>query len=105
MRLAASGSSSTAPLSKPRFALLNQQGSLPFSRQLSTATVSKSRLLTPEERLEELTRLGITPYPRYSPPKVPLVEIGNIIKDYQDVLEDGSKDETKKVSISGMRSL
>ncbi|KAI8361486.1 lysyl-tRNA synthetase [Mortierella sp. GBAus27b] len=70
-------------------------------RQLSTATTSKSRLLTPEERLEDLKSLGVTPYPRYRPPTVPLVEVRHIIRDNQDVLENGTKDETKKVSISG----
>ncbi|KAG0367920.1 lysine--tRNA ligase-like protein [Gamsiella multidivaricata] len=70
------------------------------SQQHSTVT-SQSWILKPEARLEELSHLGITPYPRYQPPKVPLVQVRDVIAEYQDALENGTKDESKKVSISG----
>ncbi|KAG0374585.1 hypothetical protein BGX24_010219 [Mortierella sp. AD032] len=57
--------------------------------------------IKPEARLEELNRLGINPYPRYQAPKVPAVLVRNVIQEYEHKLENGTKDETKKVSICG----
>ncbi|KAG0001691.1 hypothetical protein BGZ79_004301 [Entomortierella chlamydospora] len=62
---------------------------------------SESWVVKPEVRLEELNSLSIKPYPRYQQPKVPAVQVKDIITDYQDTMESGTKDETKKVSVSG----
>ncbi|KAF9206127.1 hypothetical protein BGZ49_002954 [Haplosporangium sp. Z 27] len=71
-------------------------------RQLSTAaSSSESWVVKPEVRLEELNNLSIRPYPRYQSPKVPIVQVRDIIADYQDKIEAGTKDETKKLSING----
>ncbi|KAF9997530.1 hypothetical protein BGZ65_006895 [Modicella reniformis] len=88
-----------------RFSSQRHPSIAPFTpgvpRQLSTEATLEPWLVKPEERLEELSRLGITPYPRYKTPKIPIVDVQDIINDYQDVLENGTKDETKKVSING----
>jgi hypothetical protein len=73
-----------------------------YGRLLSTVATPESWTLKPEEQLEELNRLGITPYPRYRSPKVPITQVRDIVTEYQDVLKDGTKDESKKVSICGM---
>ncbi|KAF9181509.1 hypothetical protein BGZ50_005481 [Haplosporangium sp. Z 11] len=70
-------------------------------RSMSTAAPNESRTQTPEERLEELNRLKLTPYPRYQIPSVPVVQVRDVIADFQDVLENGTKDETKKITITG----
>lgn len=61
-------------------------------------------VVKPAARLEELNRLGLTPYPRYQAPKVPTVLVRDLIQEYDHRLENGTKDETKKVSICGKRS-
>ena len=61
-------------------------------------------LLKPEARLEELLRHGLTPYPRYLTPSIAAVPFKEIISEYQEVLENGSRDDTKKVSITGTES-
>lgn len=58
-------------------------------------------VVKPAARLEELNRLGLTPYPRYLAPKVPTVLVRDLIQEYDHRLENGTKDETKKVSICG----
>ncbi|KAG0061437.1 hypothetical protein BGZ89_011447 [Linnemannia elongata] len=58
-------------------------------------------VVKPAARLEELNRLGLTPYPRYQAPKVPTVLVRDLIQEYDHKLENGTKDETKKVSICG----
>ncbi|KAF9175904.1 hypothetical protein BGX21_010706 [Mortierella sp. AD011] len=65
------------------------------------ASSPESWVVKPEIRLEELNNLSIKPYPRYQQPKVPAVQVKDIITDYQDTMESGTKDETKKVSVSG----
>ncbi|KAF9113810.1 hypothetical protein BGX27_000780 [Mortierella sp. AM989] len=73
-----------------------------LSRQLSTVTSTpETWIVKPEARLEELKNLAIKPYPRYQPPKVPVVQVRDIISNYQDILENGTRDENKKVSVSG----
>lgn len=57
--------------------------------------------IKPAARLEELNRLGFTPYPRYQAPKVPAVLVRDVIQECEHKLENGTKDETKKVSICG----
>ncbi|KAG0198585.1 hypothetical protein BGX28_007974 [Mortierella sp. GBA30] len=70
-------------------------------RLMSTAGSNEPWLLKPEARLEELKHHGLTPYPRYQAPKIPVVPVRDIIAEYQNVLQDGTKDETKKVSVTG----
>ncbi|KAF9968195.1 hypothetical protein BGZ70_006018 [Mortierella alpina] len=68
---------------------------------MSTAASHEPWLLKPEARLEELHRHGLTPYPRYQAPTIAAVPVKEIISEYQEVLENGSRDDTKKVSITG----
>ncbi|KAF9377453.1 hypothetical protein CPB97_010194 [Podila verticillata] len=68
-------------------------------RLLSTAV--EPIPLKPAARLEELRRVGLTPYPRYQPPSIPLAPIRDLVAQYQDTMENGTKDLTKKYSISG----
>ncbi|KAI8602332.1 hypothetical protein EDD21DRAFT_442956 [Dissophora ornata] len=83
-------------------AKIAQQSPLRLGRQLSTAAdSSESWIVKPEDRIEELNRLGITPYPRYKNPSVPPVEVRDLITKYTEVLADGERDTTRSVSISG----
>ncbi|KAF9314495.1 hypothetical protein BG003_004113 [Podila horticola] len=56
--------------------------------------------LKPAARLEELRRVGLTPYPRYQPPSIPLAPIRDLVAQYEDTTENGTKDLTKKFSIN-----
>ncbi|KAF9586397.1 hypothetical protein BGW38_005674 [Lunasporangiospora selenospora] len=70
----------------------------------SQSTVGKAEPLdtrTPSSRLEELRHLGVTPYPRYQSPKTPAVLVKDLISQYQDRLENGTKDESVKITING----
>ncbi|KAG9070801.1 hypothetical protein KI688_008342 [Linnemannia hyalina] len=77
------------------------------ARTLATAAAGSGSaseghtVVKPAARLEELNRLGLTPYPRYQAPKVPTVLVRDLIQEYDHRLENGTKDETKKVSICG----
>ncbi|KAG0282617.1 hypothetical protein BGZ96_000305 [Linnemannia gamsii] len=83
------------------------QGTRVTQGRLLTTTVTtgpgsaEGHSIKPAARLEELNRLGITPYPRYQAPKVPTVLVRDVIQECERRLENGTKDETKKVSICG----
>ncbi|GJJ73666.1 lysyl-tRNA synthetase, class II [Entomortierella parvispora] len=55
----------------------------------------------PAVRLEELRQADIPAYPRYVAPKVPVTEIKHILAEYEGKIENGTKDESKKVTLSG----
>ncbi|KAF9427892.1 hypothetical protein BGZ94_003917 [Podila epigama] len=57
--------------------------------------------LKPAARLEELRRAGFDPYPRYQHPSIPIVPIRDVIATYEDTLDNGAKDLTKKISVTG----
>ncbi|KAF9930821.1 hypothetical protein BGZ67_005605 [Mortierella alpina] len=70
-------------------------------QHMSTAASHEPWLLKPEARLEELLRQGLTPYPRYQAPTIAVVPVKEIVAEYQEVLENGRRDNNKKVSITG----
>lgn len=72
----------------------------PMQVRLLSTTVEEVHL-KPAARLEELRRVGLTPYPRYQPPPIPLAPIRDLVAQYQDTTENGTKDLTKKFSING----
>ncbi|KFH71782.1 lysyl-tRNA synthetase [Podila verticillata NRRL 6337] len=82
---------------------------IPASRVLAKRAVQVRLLSTavepiplkPAARLEELRRVGLTPYPRYQPPSIPLAPIRDLVAQYQDTMENGTKVLTKKYSICG----
>ncbi|KAK3843986.1 MAG: hypothetical protein J3R72DRAFT_473586 [Linnemannia gamsii] len=82
------------------FSLRGTQGRT-LTTKVSAGAGPEGSSIKPEARLEELNRLGITPYPRYQAPKVPAVLVRNVIQEYEHKLENGTKDETKKISICG----
>ncbi|KAF9083427.1 hypothetical protein BGX23_011494 [Mortierella sp. AD031] len=82
------------------FSLQGTQGR-PLTTTITTGAGSEGLSAKPAARLEELNRLGITPYPRYQTPKVPAVLVPDIFREYDQKLENGAKDETKKVTICG----
>ncbi|KAG0305295.1 hypothetical protein BGZ98_004360 [Dissophora globulifera] len=57
--------------------------------------------MKPEERLEELSRHGITPYPRYTNPSENSVEVRDLIARYEDTLKAGERDTAQSVSTKG----
>ncbi|KAG0321455.1 hypothetical protein BGZ99_003926 [Dissophora globulifera] len=57
--------------------------------------------MKPEERLEELGRHGITPYPRYTNPSENSVEVRDLIARYEDTLKAGERDTAQSVSTKG----
>ncbi|KAF9211696.1 hypothetical protein BGZ59_007724 [Podila verticillata] len=73
---------------------------IPASRVLAKRAVQVRLLSTavepiplkPAARLEELRRVGLTPYPRYQPPSIPLAPIRDLVAQYQDTMENGTKD-------------
>ncbi|KAG0015991.1 hypothetical protein BGZ81_011436 [Podila clonocystis] len=71
----------------------------PMQVRLLSMAVAEAPL-KPTARLEELRRIGLTPYPRYQPPSIPLAPIRDLIAQYQDTTENGTKDLTKKFSIN-----
>ncbi|KAG0363168.1 hypothetical protein BG005_002683 [Podila minutissima] len=71
----------------------------PMQVRLLSTTVEEVHL-KPAARLEELRRVGLTPYPRYQPPPIPLAPIRDLVAQYQDTTENGTKDLTKKFSIN-----
>ncbi|KAF9924151.1 hypothetical protein FBU30_005819 [Linnemannia zychae] len=66
-----------------------------------TTALPDGHYVKPEVRLEELYRHGLTPYPRYQAPKIAAVPVRDIIQEYDQTMENGTKDETKKVTICG----
>ncbi|KAF9961683.1 hypothetical protein BGZ72_002515 [Mortierella alpina] len=99
------GAGSRTSLAK-RLSTTSNVTTLPSSRAangqpMSTAASHEPWLMKPEARLEELHRHGLTPYPRYQAPSIAIVPVKEIISEYQEVLENGSRDDTKKVSITG----
>ncbi|KAF9431743.1 hypothetical protein BGZ76_011751 [Entomortierella beljakovae] len=70
-------------------------------RYLSVDSAPETWIVKPEQRLHQLNSLSVVPYPRYQPPKIPIAQVRDIITNYQDTLESGTKDDSKKFSING----
>ncbi|KAG0052781.1 hypothetical protein BGZ83_002135 [Gryganskiella cystojenkinii] len=74
------------------------------TRLYSTAKAPPSTeppTLLPAARLAELNRVGLAAYPRYVPPKVPVSQIKDVVTEYEGKIEKGTKDESKKVTLTG----
>lgn len=56
----------------------------------------------PAVRLEDLRRAEIPAYPRYVPPTVPVTEIKDVLAEYEGKIENGTKDESRKITLSGI---
>jgi len=75
----------------------------PLPRLLSTAKTPTvvPATVPPAVRLEELRRADLPAYPRYVAPKVPVTEVKDVLAAYEGKMENGTKDESKKITLSG----
>ncbi|KAI1317512.1 hypothetical protein EDD11_008319 [Mortierella claussenii] len=89
------------PATQTYLRLAQQSTSRPLTIQANPAAAGEPGALKPEARLQELIGLGIKPYPRYQSPETPTMSVQDVIAEYHGKIENGTKDETKKVSLNG----
>ncbi|KAF9969712.1 hypothetical protein BGZ73_007805 [Actinomortierella ambigua] len=92
---------------QPAVTLLNRTYSTPSKPGPSTVDPQEPNTAATwyTDRLKELAEAGLSAYPRYQPPaddlRSTVVPVRDLISKYQDTLGDGTKDESRKVTING----